>query len=196
MCPNIVARLLIVLSLAVTPLAGVAAASGDAEPNYTTQQLIITNGDGKVLLQNNAFGWSVPGVRFDARLSIRGSLDALAEKYGLKIDAVSLAGLFTYEYADSNEISTRSYYRATASGGEARAPADTAELAWVTRDEALARIASDSQRSPPSFVQQLSRLLEQPGTIWGGAFRVRNDDGVYRSEVLEEMHPLGRTLPE
>ncbi|MEL1264163.1 hypothetical protein [Pseudoxanthomonas putridarboris] len=169
-------------------------AGGGDDDNYTTQRLLVFNDRGEVLLQSNAMGWSTPGQRFDTRLSLRASLDSLAGKYGIRIENVALAGMLTYEYGFTTALSTRTHYMARIAGGEPKAPDGTRELRWFSRDEAIAAISADSQKSPPSFVQMTTRMLREPGTIWGGAFHVWQEGDAYRSRVVEPMYPLGATL--
>jgi hypothetical protein len=158
--------------------------------NYTTQRLLIFNDRDEILLQFNAMGWSTPGQRFDHPLSVRLALDQLAARYGVRIDNVRLAGLLTYEYGYSPAISTRTHYRARLAGGEPKAPDGVQELRWFPRDAAIAAMALESQRAPPSFVEMTTRMLREPGIVWGGAFHVWQEGGVYRSRPLEPMYPL------
>lgn len=190
-------RRIIVLSFFLAGLSELVWATEETiekEPNYATQRLLIFNGKNEILLQRNAYGWSTPGVRFDQRVSIFQGLNALAQKYGVKIKDVSLAGLFSYEYGFTTAISTRSHYRARLAGGELATPPDMEETAWVSVAEALKLIASDSQRSPPSYVAMTKLMLERPDIIWGGAFHVWQEDGVNKSKVLEASYPLGKSL--
>lgn len=190
-------RQIIVLSFFLLGLSALAWASEETiekESNYVTQRLLIFNGKNEILLQRNAYGWSTSGVRFDQRVSIHQGLDALAQKYGVKIKDVALAGLFSYEYGFTTAISTRSHYRAKLAGGELATPTDMEETAWVAITKAITLIASDSQRSPPSYVAMMTLMLEQPDTIWGGAFHVWQEDGVYKSKVVEAPYALGKSL--
>ncbi len=188
---RIVARGLLALVMGV---ACAHAHATDQDENYTTQRLLIFNERDEVLLQLNAMGWSTPGQRFDRPLSLRAALDELAARYGVRIDDVRLAGLLTYEYGDSPAISSRTHYRARLAGGEPRAPEGVRALRWFPREAAIAAMALDSQRAPPSFVEMTTRMLREPDTVWGGAFHVWQEDGVHRSRALEAMYPL--TGPE
>ncbi|PXA96440.1 hypothetical protein DMC47_17520 [Nostoc sp. 3335mG] len=171
---------------------GTARAQPVDDPNYTTQNLIIVNDAGEVLLQRNFMGWSTPGARYDKRLTIHEGLADLARTYGVEIGDVRLAGLFSYRYGYTPAISTRSHYRARLTGGSARAPAGFDDLRWFAPDAAIAAIASDSQKSPPALVELMRQMLSRPETIWTGAFYIWQDGETYRSKILEPFAPLGQ----
>jgi len=160
------------------------------EENYITQRLLIFNDRDEVLLQLNGMGWSTPGQRFDRPLSVRAALDELAARYGVRIDDVRLAGLLTHSYGYSPAISTRTHYHARWAGGEPRAPDGVQSLRWFPREEAIVVMALESQRAPPSFVEMTTRMLREPDSVWGGAFHVWEETGIYRSRPLEPMHAL------
>lgn len=163
------------------------------DPNYTTQNLLIYNERGEILLQRNFMGWSTPGTRYDKRLTIRESLDDMAERYGVRLCGVRLAGLFSYRYSYTPAISTRSHYSARLAGGTARPPAGFDELRWVDRDTALKLVGDASQKSPPALIELTRQMLTRPEYIWGGAFTIWQDGEIYQSRMLEPLEMLGQT---
>ncbi len=162
-----------------------------SEPNYTTQNLIIYNEQGQVLLQRNFMGWSTPGWRYDDRVTLTEGLHQLAGRYGVKITDLRLAGLFTYRYTYTPAMSTRSHYSARLASGTPKAPQGFEELRWFSPSDAVAAIGDDSQRSPQALVQLNRQMLENPETIWGGAFHIRQEDERYLSEMTEPFHAWG-----
>ncbi len=162
-----------------------------SEPNYTTQNLIIYNDQGQVLLQRNFMGWSTPGWRYDDRVTLTEGLHQLARRYGVEVSDLRLAGLFTYRYTYTPAMSTRSHYSARLAGGTPKAPQGFEELRWFSPSDAVAAIGDDTQRSPPALVQLSRQMLENPGTIWGGAFHIRQENERYLSEMTEPFHAWG-----
>ncbi|KTE25685.1 MULTISPECIES: hypothetical protein [unclassified Sphingopyxis] len=179
------------LGLTLTTLAPPALAETVEDPNYTTQNLMIYNDRGQVLLQRNFMGWSTPGLRYDKRVSIRQSLGELASNYGLTISDLRLSGLFSYQYGYTPAISTRSHYSATAAGGTATAPKGIDEVRWFDRADAIAAIASDTQKSPPALVAISRQMLSHPETIWSGSFYIWREGEAYLSKVVEPLEPIG-----
>ena len=162
-----------------------------SEPNYTTQNLIIYNDQGQVLLQRNFMGWSTPGWRYDERVTLTEGLHQLARRYGIEINGLRLAGLFTYRYTYTPAMSTRSHYSARLAGGAPKAPQGFDELRWFSPKDAIAAMGDASQRSPQALVQLNRQMLENPETIWGGAFHIRQEDERYLSEMTEPFHAWG-----
>lgn len=183
------------LFLSAAFLAASSIAQADAEPadepNYTTQNLIIYNEQGHVLLQRNFMGWSTPGWRYDDRVTLSEGLHQLARRYGVEISDLRLAGLFTYRYTYTPAMSTRSHYSARLVGGTPKAPQGFEELRWFSPRDAVAAIGDDSQRSPQALVQLSRQMLENPDTIWGGAFHIRQEGQRYLSEMTEPFHAWG-----
>ncbi|HZF44479.1 MAG TPA: NUDIX hydrolase [Sphingomonadaceae bacterium] len=181
---------LIVLAGALSAQA--VAAEAVSDPNYTTQNLLVYNNKGQVLLQRNFMGWSTPGLRYDKRQTIRESLDGLATNYGVSVGNVRLAGMFSYRYGYTPAISTRTHYAAKLAGGTPKAPAGFDEVRWFSPPAALAAVGSASQKSPPALVQLTRQMLTRPETIWGGSFYVWEEDKAYKSRPTEPFHALGK----
>lgn len=187
-----IARLSAVL-LTLLLLGQSATAEDVTDPNYTTQNLMIFNDRGEVLLQRNFMGWSTPGLRYDKRHSVKASLDELALKYGMTISGVRLSGMFSYQYGYTPAISTRSHYSAALAGGSAKAPAGIDEVRWFSRPDAIAAIAADTQKSPEALIQLSRQILTKPKTIWGASFYIWQVGTVYKSRMTEPFFPLGLT---
>ena len=172
------------------------ALAADAEdPNYTTQNVMILNEEGQILMQRNFMGWSTPGTRYDKRLTIEESLADLAGQYGVQLCDIRLAGLFSYRYSYTPAISTRSHYFARSAGGSARPPKGFDELRWVDRDKVIGLMASDTQKAPPALVELTRKMIQEPGQIWGGAFSIWQEGDLYRSRMVQPFYALGYTAP-
>ncbi|WP_242107908.1 NUDIX hydrolase [Luteimonas aquatica] len=192
------------LSLLAAPAAPAfaqAAAPAAAQPaarpldNYTVQRLIVSNGRGEVLLERNANGWMTPAIRANRRQSVREALDALAAGMGLRIDAVRLAGLFTYKFQETPPdpahaaVSFRAHYTARVAGGALAQPKeDGREYRWIAEDEAAKKIGIEPLRT------ETAQILRHPDTLWGGSFLLVFDDAAAATpskvDVLEAPYPL------
>ncbi|WP_109436036.1 MULTISPECIES: nuclear transport factor 2 family protein [Aquimarina] len=164
--------------------------------NYTVQRLLIFNENNEVLLQNNEYGWSTPGIRNNTRQSIKESLDSLASKFGLKISEHQLKGLFTYKYEFKNEVSYRSHYSAKMNGGILKTPSDMKQAEWFSISEAIEKISNPKTGvSVRSFSEMTTQIFKFPEMLWGGSYLLYQDaNGVVRDrKVLEPIYPLGKT---
>ncbi len=184
------ARPMTMMLVAALMLPGVTQAEDVVDPNYTTQNLMVFDKQGCVLLQRNFMGWSTPGVRYDKRHTIRAGLDELAAKYGITIADVRLSGLFSYQYSYTPAISTRSHYSATLAGGTPKPPEGIDELRWFTPGDAVAAIASHSQKAPPALAELSRQMLTRRDRIWGGSFYIWQDGETYKSRVTEPFYVL------
>lgn len=184
---------LLALLTCVSPLS--VAAENAEDPNYTTQNVMILNDQGQILMQRNFMGWSTPGTRYDKRLTIEESLADLAEKYGVQVCDIRLAGLFSYRYSYTPAISTRSHYYVRLAGGSARPPKGFDELRWVDRDKVVGLMASETQKAPPALVELTRKMIEEPDRIWGGAFSIWQEGDLYKSRMVQPFYTLGYTAP-
>lgn len=158
--------------------------------NYTIQRLIVTNDKGEILLEKNAFGWMTPALRSSKRESVKEALNGLASELGLRVEAIQLAGLYTYQFDETPPnpehaaISFRSHYTAKYVSGEVVPPKDGKEYQWVARGEVAKRIGMDSLRT------ETMQILEHPDTLWGGSFLI-----TFKGDKLESSRPLEAPYP-
>ncbi|OBU68348.1 NUDIX hydrolase [Stenotrophomonas maltophilia] len=161
------------------------------QDDYTILRLLVTDDQGRLLLERNPSGWMTPAVRANRKQSLQQALRGLAAELGLQISAVRLAGIFSYRFNEDppdpahDAVSFRQHYRAELRAGQP--PAATADKAyrWVTRDEAAALIGM------PSLRMETLQVLDHPGTLWGGAFELSFEgDKATGTRLVEPFYPL------
>lgn len=140
-----------------------------------------------VVRVKNSNRWVTPGWYQDNRLTIKDGLDELAGSYGLKIIAPTLRGVFTLKSDQNNEISTRLVYSTKVESGEIKAPEITEEIGWLSTTEAMKLITF------PHINAQIDQLTKFPNMIWGGSQLMYQEDGVYKSKIIESFYPLVTT---
>lgn len=188
------ARWLVIASLSGTVLAAHAAAPVAARPaqdDYTILRLLVTDEQGRLLLQHNRSGWMTPAVRANRKQSIQEALRQLSADLGLQVSPMKLAAIYSYRFNEDppdpahDAVSFRQHYRAELRAGQL--PATSAEKAyrWVTRDEAAALIGMQALR------METLQVLDHPGTLWGGAFELSfKGDEATGTELIEPFYPL------
>lgn len=188
------ARWLVIASLSGTALAAHAAAPVAARPaqdDYTILRLLVTDQQGRLLLEHNRSGWMTPAVRANRKQSIQEALRQLSADLGLQVSPMTLAAIYSYRFNEDppdpahDAVSFRQHYRAELRAGQA--PTTSAEKAyrWVTRDEAAALIGMQALR------METLQVLDHPGTLWGGAFELSfKGDEATGTELIEPFYPL------
>lgn len=157
--------------------------------NYTVQFLLLYNQQNELLMMKNQLGWHLPAVRSNDTLDVREALHHLAGTLGLTLENIRLAGLYTHKFEglpDHKELSFRTYYTARLKSGHLQPPPNSgATYAWMAPKEGLPQLHFEFMR------QQLEPIVNQPGTVWGGAFLIIwKDDNYVGSKVLEQPYVL------
>lgn len=115
------ARWLVIASLSGTALAAHAAAPVAARPaqdDYTVLRLLVTDEQGRLLLEHNRSGWMTPAVRANRKQSIQEALRQLSADLGLQVSPMKLAAIYSYRFNEDppdpahDAVSFRQHYRA------------------------------------------------------------------------------------
>ena len=101
-------------------------------------RLFIFNEKNEVLLVkiNNTDYWVSPGIYQDETDYVQGSIETLAEAYGLTISSPVLRGMFMLRYADNTKLSIRNVFSASTKDGVSERPEFVSEVKWTKLDEA------------------------------------------------------------
>ncbi|HID8536170.1 TPA: NUDIX hydrolase [Stenotrophomonas maltophilia] len=161
------------------------------QDDYTILRLLVTDDQGRLLLEHNRSGWMTPAVRANRKQSVQEALRQLATELGLQVSPFTLAAFYSYRFNEDppdpthDAVSFRQHYRASLRSGQP--PATTAEkqYRWVSRDEAASLIGMQALR------METVQVLDHPETLWGGAFELSfKGDKATGTKLIEPFYPL------
>lgn len=167
------------------------AAARTAQDDYTILRLLVTDDQGRLLLEHNRSGWMTPAVRANRKQSVQEALRQLATELGLQVSPFTLAALYSYRFNEDppdpapDAVSFRQHYRATLRSGQPPATTEEKQYRWVSRDEAAHLIGMQALR------METLQVLDHPETLWGGAFELSfKGDEATGTELIEPFYPL------
>ncbi|UQA68637.1 NUDIX hydrolase [Stenotrophomonas maltophilia] len=167
------------------------APSRPAQDDYTILRLLVTDDQGRLLLEHNRSGWMTPAVRANRKQSIQQALQQLSSDLGLQVSPFTLAAIYSYRFNEDppdpshDAVSFRQHYRATLRAGQPPARTADKEYRWVSRDEAATLIGMEALR------METLQVLDHPGTLWGGAFELSfKGDEATGTRLIEPFYPL------
>ncbi|MCI1119482.1 NUDIX hydrolase [Stenotrophomonas maltophilia] len=178
-------------SHAAAPLPVAPTTASPAQDDYTILRLLVTDPQGRLLLEHNRSGWMTPAVRANRRQSLHEALQQLSSSLAMQVSAPRLAAIYSYRFngepPDPNHdaVSFRQHYRAEVCGGQPPERTAEKEYRWVSRDEAAALIGMEALR------METLQVLDHPETLWGGAFELSfKGDEATGTRLIEPFYPL------
>lgn len=158
--------------------------------SYTIQRLLIYNQNGKILLEQNDFGWMTPALRHNSKTTIVDGLMDLASEYNLKISSPKIAGIFMF-MSDYKPISQfRQHYSSTMVDGQLKVPENKKDAQWFSISKAIEMMSLPDNKAPLVIRDMTKQLLYYPEIIWGGTFLLSKKDGKLSYKTVENFYPL------
>lgn len=160
----------------------------EAQPsdNHTIQRLIIFNQQNEIVLEKGRNGWMTPALRSNKRQTLKQGLDSLAKAIGIVVKIKRLAGIFTYKWADLEDVSFRTHYTAKYISGNTVGTTFNQKYRWFPVKEALDSISFDALKA------ETKQIITYPQTLWGGAFLCTATDGKFSCVMEEAFYPLNK----
>ncbi|HGM5919444.1 TPA: NUDIX hydrolase [Stenotrophomonas maltophilia] len=162
-----------------------------AQDDYTILRLLVTDDQGRLLLEHNRSGWMTPAVRANRKQSVQEALRQLATELGLQVSPFALAAVYSYRFNEDppdpthDAVSFRQHYRASLRSGHPPATTADKQYRWVSRDEVAHLIGLQALR------METLQVLDHPETLWGGAFELSfKGDEATGTEMIEPFYPL------
>jgi len=157
--------------------------------SVTWTKYIILNDSNQVLLMfdKSYNAWELPGTGYRGPISLRNTMDSVAQFSGIRYDDYALGGIFTYSKPGAYRTTVKPFFTARFKGYlDGQSLRYPKRMKWVDLDAAKKIIPY------PTMVMILEQLTKYPKTVWGGAFEEYdyNSPGGTKWKVIEPFYGL------
>lgn len=156
--------------------------------SYTIQRLLIFNSNGEMLMEQHPNGWMTPALRHQTQTPIREGLFNLAAEYGIQISPPKLVGFFLFMPEYKAQASHRQFFRAEAIGGELVLPEGKLQVAWFSPEQVIEVMGDPNASLVGAVREMIQQILDNPGEIWGGSFRLWREDDMVQYAKVEDFY--------